>query len=155
MGMGDCLTGNRDVLPYPWHDRNGECVAYSSGSLLASGDNDFALRYLAQQRNNVGGLNDLEELVGGIVLQASNCRGGIKETYAFFFKETYDGGKAEGLVGNINEIVFIAKEKLSFYPPMVIDEIGIEEIEIFCPSLPLRRETAKEQHLASFGKKGM
>lgn len=46
----------------------------------------------------------------------------------------------------------VAKEHLPLNTPMVIDEVGIEEIDT--PSLPLRREAAQKQHLASLRQKG-
>ena len=99
-----------------------------------------------QEGMDVGGQDNLQELVRGIVLQAAYGGGGVVEAYALVHQEGDDEVKAEGLCLGVHEMILVAKEDKSLYAPMVVDEIGI--VEVHAPALPLRRETAQEEHTA-------
>ena len=102
---------------------------------------------------DVGGQDNLQELVRGIVLQAAYGGGGVVEAYALVVKKGDDEVKAEGLCLGVHEMVLVAKEDESLDAPVVVDEIGI--VEVHAPALPLRRETAQEEHTAVLWQKGV
>lgn len=106
-----------------------------------------------QEGVDVGGQDNLQELVRGIVLQAAYGGGGVVETYALVLQEGDDEVKAEGLCLGVHEMVLVAKENEALYAPMVVDEVGI--VEVHAPALPLRRETAQEEHTAVLWQKGV
>ena len=95
---------------------------------------------------DVGGQDNLQELVRGIVLQAAYGGGGVVEAYALVHQEGDDEVKAEGLCLGVHKMVLVAKEDESLYAPMVVDEVGI--VEVHAPALPLRWETTQEEHTA-------
>lgn len=99
-----------------------------------------------QEGMDVGGQDNLQELVRGIVLQAAYCGGGVVEADALVLQEGDDEVKAEGLCPGVHEMVLVAKENEALYAPMVVDEIGI--VEVHAPALPLWRKTAQEEHTA-------
>ena len=102
--------------------------------------------HTVQEGMDVGGQDNLQELVRGIVLQAAYGGGGVVEAYALVVKKGDDEVKAESLCLGVHKMVLVAKENKSLYAPVVVDEIGI--IEVHAPALPLRRETAQEEHTA-------
>ena len=99
---------------------------------------------LADECWDVGGFYNFQELVGGIVLQASDGGGGVEEGEAFLLAEGYDFVYLEAFVLQINKVVFIAKEQLSLDTPVVVDEVGV--IEVHTPPLTLWRKAAEEQY---------
>lgn len=101
----------------------------------------------------VGGQDNLQELVRGIVLQAAYGGGGVVEAYALVHQEGNDEVKSEGLCLGVHEMVLVAKENEALYAPVVIDKVGI--VEIHTPALPLRRKTAQEKHSAVLWQKGV
>ena len=106
-----------------------------------------------QEGMDVGGQDNLQELVRGIVLQAAYGGGGVVEANALVVKKGNDEVKAEGLCLGIHEMVLVAKENEALYAPVVVDEVGI--VEVHAPALPLRRETAQEEHTAVLWQKGV
>lgn len=106
-----------------------------------------------QEGMDVGGQDNLQKLVRGIVLQAAYGGGGVIEADALVHQEGDDEVKAEGLCLGIHEMVLVAKENEALYAPMVVDEIGI--VEIHAPALPLWRETAQKEHTAVLWQKGV
>lgn len=50
-------------------------------------------------------------------------------------------------------MILVTKENEALYAPMVVDEVGV--VEVHAPSLPLRRETAQEEHTAVLWQKGV
>ena len=106
-----------------------------------------------QESVNVGGQDNLQELVRGIVLQAAYGGGGVVEADALVHQEGDDEIKAEGLCLGVHEMVLVAKENEALYAPVVVNEIGI--VEVHAPALPLRRETAQEEHTAVLWQKGV
>ena len=107
--------------------------------------------HTVQEGVDVGGQDNLQELVRGIVLQAAYGGGGVIEADALVHQEGDDKVKAEGLCLGVHKMVLVAKENEALYAPVVVDEIGI--VEVHAPALPLRRETAQEEHTASFWQK--
>lgn len=106
-----------------------------------------------QEGMDVGGQDNLQELVRGIVLQAAYGGRSVVEAYALVHQEGNDEVKAEGLCLGVHEMVLVAEENKAFYAPMVVDEIGI--VEVHAPALPLRRKTAQEEHTAVLWQKRM
>ena len=102
--------------------------------------------HTVQEGMDVGGQDNLQELVRGIVLQAAYGGGGVVEAYALVHQEGDDEVKAEGLCLGVHEMVLVAKENEALYAPVVVDEVGI--VEVHAPALPLWRETAQEEHTA-------
>ena len=106
-----------------------------------------------QEGVDVGGKDNLQELVRGIVLQTSHGGGSVVEAYALVHQEGDDEVQAEGLCRGIHEMVLVTKKDEALYAPMVVDEVGI--VEVHAPSLPLRRKTAQEEHTAVLWQKGV
>ena len=102
--------------------------------------------HTVQEGMDVGGQDNLQELVRGIVLQAAYGGGGVVEAYALVHQEGDDEVKAEGLCLGVHEMVLVAEENKALYAPVVVDEVGI--VEVHAPALPLWRETAQEEHTA-------
>ena len=102
--------------------------------------------HTVQEGVDVGGQDNLQELVRGIVLQAAYGGGGVVEADALVVKKGDDEVKAEGLCLGVHEMVLVAKENEALYAPVVVDEVGI--VEVHAPALPLRRKTAQEEHTA-------
>lgn len=102
---------------------------------------------------DVGGKDNLQELVRGIVLQASHGGGGVVEAYALVHQEGDDEVQTEGLCRSIHKMVLVTKEDEALYAPMVVDEVGI--VEVHAPAFPLRRETAQKEHTAVLWQKGV
>lgn len=106
-----------------------------------------------QEGMDVGGKDNLQELVRGIVLQASHGGGGVVEAYALVHQEGDDKVQAECLCRSVHEMALVTKENEALYAPMVVDEVGI--VEVHAPAFPLRRETAQEEHTAVLGQEGV
>lgn len=109
--------------------------------------------HTVQEGMDVGGQDNLQELVRGIVLQAAYGGGGVVEAYALVVKKGDDEIKTEGLCLGVHEMVLVAKENEALYTPVVVDKVGI--VEIHAPALPLRRKTAQEEHTAVLWQKGV
>lgn len=109
--------------------------------------------HTVQEGMDVGGQDNLQELVRGIVLQAAYSGGGVVEAYALVHQEGDDEVKSEGLCLGVHKMVLVAKENKALYAPMVVDEVGI--VEVHAPALPLRRETAQKEHTAVLWQKRM
>lgn len=106
-----------------------------------------------QEGMDVGGQDNLQELVRGIVLQAAYGGGSVVEAYALVHQEGDDEINAEGLCLGVHEMVLVAEENEALDAPVVVDEVGI--VEVHAPALPLRRETAQEEHTAVLWQKGV
>lgn len=109
--------------------------------------------HTVQEGMDVGGQDNLQKLVRGIVLQAAYGGGGVEEAYPLVLQKGDDEVKTEGLCLGVHEMVLVAKENEALYAPVVVDEVGI--VEVHAPALPLRRETAKEEHTAVLWQKGV
>lgn len=104
------------------------------------------------ERRDVGGDDNLEELIRSIVTQSLDGRRGIEEADALLLTMCYDLGQPEALVSLIDKVHLVAKEDLSLDAPMIVNVVGI--IEIYTPTFALWREAAQEQHLGPFGQEG-
>lgn len=102
---------------------------------------------------DVGGQDNLKELVRGIVLQTSHGGGSVVEAYALVHQEGDDEVQAEGLCRSVHKMVLVTKKDEALYAPMVVDEVWI--VEVHAPAFPLRRETAQEEHTAVLWQKGV
>ena len=113
--------------------------------LLACGDDSAKMGQLSDESMDVGRLNDLEKLVGGVVLQATDSRRGIVERETFLLTKCHNLVNLETLGFEVHEVVLVAKEYLSLNAPMVIDKVRV--VKVHAPPLALGRETTQEQHL--------
>ena len=93
-----------------------------------------------EQDWDVGRLYHLEELVGGVVLQATDSRRGVEECEAFFLAERNDLVDLEALGFEVHKVVLIAKEYLALDAPMVVDKVRV--IKVHTPPLALRWKAA-------------
>jgi hypothetical protein len=66
--------------------------------------------------------------------------------------ECHDIIYLETFFGKIDKVVAIAKEHLSLDAPMIVDEVGIVEID--APSFALGWKTAQEKHFGICWQKG-
>ena len=107
---------------------------------LASGDDSAEVRQSRKQGGDVCRLYHLEELVGSVVLQATDCRRGIEECETFFLAEGNDLVNLETLGFEIHEMILVAKEYLALDAPVVVDEVRI--VEVHAPTPTLWRKTA-------------
>ena len=108
--------------------------------LLAGGDQGVARRDLRQQGGDVGGLDYLQEGVGGVVPEAADLAGGVVEGQALIGAKLPDGGLVKSLFRDPAEAVFIVKEDEADDAPEVVDPVGV--IEGHAPAVGLGRETA-------------
>ena len=137
------MRGNGDKGIYLWHFIDAERGADGLCSLLASCDDGLQTRQAREQGTNVGRFNNLEELIGSIVLQPTDSRGGIEESDTLLLAERNNLIYTEALGRQIHEMVPVTKEDLSLNAPVVVDPIRVEKVHT--PPLSLRREAAKEQ----------
>ena len=119
---------------------------------LAGGDDGTEVRQSRKQGRDICRLYNLEELVGGIVLQAADGSGGIEESKALFLAEGHNLINLETLGFEVYEVILVAKEYLALDAPVVVDEVRV--IEIHAPTLTLRRETAEEEYAGILGQEG-
>ena len=108
------------------------------------------MRQLSQQGRDVCWLHHLQELVGGIVLQTTDGRGGIEEGKTFLLTEGHNLVYLEALGFKIHKMVLVAKKNLSLQSPVVIDKIRVEKI--YTPPLALWWKATEKQHLRIFRK---
>ena len=113
------------------------------GGFLASGHEGVAVGNLAEEGGDVRRGDDLEECVGGVVLQAADFAGGVVEGQAGFGAETADGGFVETFLAGEAEVVLVGKMDEAHYPPEVVDPVGI--IERHAPPVLLRRKAPEEK----------
>ena len=119
---------------------------------LASGDDSAEVRQSRKQGGDVCRLYDLEELVGGVVLQATDGGGGIKEGETLLLAECDDFVYLKALGLKIHEMILVAKEYLALDAPVVVDEVRI--VEVHAPTLTLWREAAEEENTGVLRQEG-
>lgn len=112
--------------------------------LLACGDDGPEVRELRDKCGDIRRFHHLEKLIGGIIHEATNGGRGIKEGDALVLAEADYLVDLEPFSLDIYEMVAISEKHLPFDAPMVVDEVGV--IEIDAPAFALGREAAQEQH---------
>ena len=95
--------------------------------LAACGDDVVTLGQLTEQGTDVGGFENLEVIVGGIVAEATNRRGGVEEGKSLDLGKGHYGIVIETLLPRNDEVLGIGKEKETHDAPEVVDEIRIEK----------------------------
>lgn len=135
------------------HLRQREGVHKVLRGLLTRGDHHPTGGNLPQERLNIRQLHHFEELVRGILLQAPDRRGRVIIGDARLLEERHDALQAETLPSAFHEIVLLAEKERTHDPPMVIDEIRVEEVH--APAGSRRRETAEEKHLRGGRQEGL
>ena len=122
----------------------GEELGDDLGGFLAGGHEGIAVGDTAEEGGDVRRGDDLEEGVGGVVLEAADLTGGVIEGEAGVGAETADGGFIEALLAGDAEMVFVGVMDKSHYTPEVVDPVGV--IERHTPPVLLRRKTPEEQY---------
>ena len=114
------------------------------GCLLAGGDDGIAMRQPFQQGGDVRGGHDLEELVGGIVCQPADFRGGIIHGKAFFRAESHDPSFVKTLLSGNLEMALVLEKEQAADPPEIVDPVRV--VEVHAPASGLGREAAEEEY---------
>ena len=94
--------------------------------------------------------DDFKIFVGGVLFESSDCLAGVVVANAVLFHKVDYLCIFECLVGRVDKIVFVFVKNQTHNAPMVVDEVGVEEIKVFCPFLALRWKTAKKQQFCFF-----
>ena len=97
----------------------------------------------AEQDGDVGFLDHLQELVGGVALQAAHGRCRVINSNASVVKKTDNVVFQERLVGSVYQPGRIVKEYHAEDFPHHVGAVGIKEIHT--PPCTGRRETAQHQ----------
>ena len=100
----------------------------------------LTVRNLSQHCVEIRRLHDLQILVGGIVLRATDTGSRIIEGYAFLLQERDDPLQIETLLLLHDEMVLVAEEADAEDPPHVVDPVRV--IERHAPALGGWREGA-------------
>ena len=140
-------------MPHFWHFLYGKRITNGLSGFLACRDYNAALRYSAEQSDDVRWLHHFEKLVRSIIFQSANSRRCVIESYAFILQESNYLFQTKGLIGFIDKVILVTKEGKALYSPVVITLIRIEEITT--PALSLRWETTEKQHLTSIWQEWM
>ena len=127
-------------------------VADGVGGFLAGGDNGLTMGELGEEGTDVGLLDHFEELVGGIVLLSVDGGGGVEEGDALLLAMGDDVVEAETFGVGVHEVMLVAEEDLSLDAPVVVDEVGV--IEVDAPPFALWREAAEKEHFGIFWQEG-
>ena len=112
------------------------------GGFLAGGDEGVAVGDAAEEGGDVRRGDDLEEGVGGVVLEAADFTGGVIEGEAGVGAETAYGGFVEAFFAGDAEMVFVGEVDQAHDPPEVVDPVGV--VEWHAPPVLLRRKTSEE-----------
>ena len=113
--------------------------------LLARGDDGSEVGELRDECWDIRRFHHLEELIGCIVHQATNGGRGIEEGDALVLAKADYLVDLETFSFYIYEMVAISEKHFALDAPMVVDEVGV--IEIDAPAFALRRKAAQEQYL--------
>jgi len=147
VGVGDGDEG----VDFGWFEDAQE-VADGVGGFLAGGDNGLTMGELGEEGTDVGLLDHFEELVRGIVLLSVDGGGGVEEGDALLLAMGDDVVETETFGIGVHEMMLVAEEDLSLDAPVVVDEVGV--IEVDAPPFALWREAAEEEHLGILGQEG-
>ncbi len=139
-------------FPADGRDRAGEAGGGEGGGFFAGGDEGAAGGDAAQQGPDVGGGDDFQEGVGGVVTQASDLGGGVVESEAPAGAEVADGGFVEAFFGREAEVVFVSEVDEAQDAPEIVDPVGVEEGD--GPAGRRGREAAEEENAGAFGEEG-
>ena len=123
-------------------DGAGEGLGDDGTGFFAGGDESVAGRDSGQESGNIGGGDDFEEGVGGVVLQAADFGGGVVEGEAGVGTEGANQSFVKPLLARHTEVRLVPKVNQPHDAPEVVDPVGV--IERHAPAVLLRRETAEE-----------
>ena len=118
---------------------------------MAGGDDGAAVRDALEEGGDVGGGDDFEEGVGGVVSETAHFARRVVEGEALIGTKGADGGLVEALFGRDAEVVFIGKMDEAHYAPEVVDPVGV--VEWHAPAVGLGREAAQEEDAGARGQK--
>lgn len=140
------------VFANPGHG-HGELLLELFAGLTARGDHVVAMGHLAKQDTQVGGLQNLEMVVGGIVAQAADACGGVVEGKAPLQAELDDALATEAFLVCEDKVLWVGEMQEAHDAPEVVDIIRIEEVHR--PACPWRWKTAKEEKAPVFRQEGL
>ena len=137
------------------HRRNRavEGLGDDGAGLFAGGDKGVALRNTGQEGGDVGGGDDFEEGVGGVVLQAADFGGGVVEGEAGVGTEGANQSFVKPLLAGHTEVRLVPKVNQPHDAPEVVDPVGV--IKRHAPAVRLGREAPKEKNARVRGQEGL
>lgn len=107
---------------------------------------------LGEEGADVGLLHYFEKFVGCVVFLSFDGGGGVEEGDALLLAMGDDVIEAEAFGVGVHKVILVAEEDLSLDAPVVVDKIGVEEVD--APPFALWRETAEEEHFGVLGQEG-
>ena len=144
----ECVrNGHRGI--HLGNDSNVHRSADGFSGFLAGSDDGQTMRQPLQKCMNISGFDHFQELIGGIILQATDSCRGVEECESAILAKGHNLIESETLGLEIHEMIPVAKKHLPLNPPMVIDEIRV--IKIHTPTFSLRWEAAQKQHFGILG----
>ena len=108
---------------------------------------------VAQQGCDVGGLDDFQKLVAGIVFQPAYLGGCVIEGQALFRCEVGDALSVEAFFSLNLETGLVAVMDESHDAPEVVHPVGVEEVH--APACLGRRKSAEEEGVCMGWQKGL
>lgn len=118
----------------------------------AGGDQLGAVRNAMEQGGYVGGLNDFQETVAGIVLQALHLCGSVVESQTLFCGKLDDAWLVETLFAFYFKISFVGEMDESHDAPEVVYPVWVEKVH--APTCLGRRKAAEEKCVCTGWQKG-
>ena len=127
--------------------RDGAAVAGGNdfSGLLASGDESTAEGDTGQKGRDVGGGDNLQEGVGGIVFKPTHLARGIVKGQTLDRTECADGRFVKPFLTRHAEMVLVPEVDEAHDSPKIVDPIRI--IKRHAPPMLLRRKAPQEQNL--------
>lgn len=107
----------------------------------------------SQQSLDVGGGDDLQEGVGGVVFQPPDLAGSVVEGEALPGAELPNRPLVKPLLPRHAEMQLVPKVNQPHDAPEVVDPVGV--VEGHAPAVGLGRETAQEQDAGVRGQEGL
>ena len=115
-----------------------------SAGFFASGDQRAAVGDTGQKGRDVGGGDNLQEGIGGIVFEPTHLASRIVEGQSLGRTERADGRFIKPFLLRDAEVILVPKVDEAHDPPKIIDPIRI--IKGHIPTMLLRRKTPQEQN---------
>ena len=126
-----------------------ESLCHDGAGFFAGGDEGVAVGDTGQQRGDVGGGDDFEEGVGGVVLEAADFGGGVIKRQTFPRGERSYSSFVEALFANHAEVILVPEVNQPHDPPEVVDPVRV--IKRHAPAVRLGRETPQKEDACAFG----
>ena len=104
---------------------NAKVSAEGVGGFLARGNDGAAKGHAGQKAFDVGGRDDLEKLVGGIVLQTPHSARRVVDAYALRVEKLDDLSHTVCLLLGVDKVERVAEENEPEDAPHVVREVGV------------------------------